>query len=115
MASMFLPSTNASVLSTYRGLLREVNRQFVVKNNNSFWRMQVIAQFRIGKGITDPSRALAKRRQAQNVLMYLKSSREYKELMERYWPVSTLTEQEKIAKTANRVGLAVPKPVEITP
>jgi hypothetical protein len=38
----------------------------------------------------------------------LKGAGEYNRLMALYWPEESLSEKEKIKKTANRVGLSVP-------
>ncbi|KAL2913786.1 hypothetical protein HK105_206665 [Polyrhizophydium stewartii] len=100
-----------SLTATYRAILREVNKQYVRRNGNQFWSAQVKAGFRKGAAATDTAEVHARRRDAENLLTYLQSNREYKELMERYWPSSSLTPQEKIERTANRVGLTAPKPI----
>lgn len=44
-----------------------------------------------------------------NVVTYLKNQRVYNELLERYNPGLTLSQEENVRKTANMVGLAVPE------
>lgn len=46
---------------------------------------------------------------AEDSLVYLRSNRQYKELMDRYWPTSDLTTQEKLKRTANTVGFSLPE------
>lgn len=41
--------------------------------------------------------------------VFLKSQRQYQELLERYNPGMTMSQQEKVKKTARRVGLDVPE------
>lgn len=43
-----------------------------------------------------------------NVVTYLKNQRTYNELLERYNPGLTMSQEDNVRKTANRVGLSVP-------
>lgn len=45
----------------------------------------------------------------QNVVTYLKNQREYTELLERYNPGLTMSQEDNVRKTANKVGLSVPE------
>lgn len=45
----------------------------------------------------------------QNVITYLKNQRVYNELLERYNPGLTMSQEDNVRKTANMVGLAVPE------
>ncbi|ODV61256.1 Fmc1p ASCRUDRAFT_75950 [Ascoidea rubescens DSM 1968] len=44
-----------------------------------------------------------------NISIFLKNQRVYEELIERYNPGITMSQEEKVQKTANRVGLQVPE------
>lgn len=44
-----------------------------------------------------------------NVVTYLRNQREYNELLERYNPGLTMSQEDNVRKTANMVGLAVPE------
>ncbi|XP_006460050.1 hypothetical protein AGABI2DRAFT_68293 [Agaricus bisporus var. bisporus H97] len=82
----------------YRSLLRELTRaQAPSKPNRT-----IVSNLR---ALLEQSRL----QDARNALLFLKSQREHQTLVERYNPLSSLTEQERIRKTANRVGLDVPK------
>ena len=45
----------------------------------------------------------------KNVGVFLKSQRTYNELIERYNPGLTMSQEDNVSKTANRVGLQVPE------
>lgn len=45
----------------------------------------------------------------ENVVMYLRNQRVYNELLERYNPGLTMSQEDNVRKTANMVGLAVPE------
>ncbi|KAI8923420.1 hypothetical protein BC831DRAFT_471174 [Entophlyctis helioformis] len=103
-------ATRAEVLSTYRGILREVTKQYVRFNGNLFWRQQVMATYRMrASKDVEPKVLRGFVTDGENLLSYLRSGREHKEMMERYWPTSGLTTSEKLTKTANKVGFAMPK------
>lgn len=48
-------------------------------------------------------------RNLQNVVTYLKNQRVYNELLERYNPGLTMSQEDNVRKTANMVGLSVPE------
>lgn len=48
----------------------------------------------------------------KNTLTFLSSQREYQELLERYNPGLTMTPDENLSRSANRVGLKLPKQKE---
>lgn len=86
----------------YRCILKQVKQQYEAKNGNKIWRTIVSNQFR-----KNPNKLDGK--DAQNILYYLQGAGEYNRLMNLYWPEESLTEKEKIKKTAARVGLSVPE------
>ncbi|SGZ53383.1 CIC11C00000002615 [Sungouiella intermedia] len=45
----------------------------------------------------------------KNVITYLRNQRVYNELLERYSPGLTMSQEDNVRKTANMVGLAVPE------
>lgn len=47
----------------------------------------------------------------QNMVEFLKASRNHKDLLKRYNPLSDQTPEERVKATARRVGLDVPKTV----
>ena len=44
----------------------------------------------------------------KNIEMFLTNQREYEELIERYNPGKKLSQDEKVKRTANKVGLEIP-------
>ncbi|KAJ3354453.1 hypothetical protein GGF32_002494 [Allomyces javanicus] len=91
-------ATTRSVASVYRGLLREVNHQITKKNGSVQWLAYVRAEFR------NPKARLV---DAENALLFLRSNRTHRELLAAYFP--TLDDQERITRTAGKVGLQLPK------
>ncbi|KAJ3110966.1 hypothetical protein HDU96_006117 [Phlyctochytrium bullatum] len=55
------------------------------------------------------SESARKLKEAKRVLQFLEFSKEHKRLAELYWPVSGLSAEEKLRRTANVVGLALPR------
>jgi hypothetical protein len=49
---------------------------------------------------------------AEDVGAFLEASRKHTELMNQYWPTSSLSPEEKLRRTANKVGLELPKQAE---
>ncbi|KAI9017526.1 hypothetical protein BC832DRAFT_521788, partial [Gaertneriomyces semiglobifer] len=97
------------ILSTFRGILREVSKQYTPRNNNRLWHNEVVSQFRAGSTLTDENAIRQKLMDAQNVLIFMRSNREHRDLMDRYWPTTGLSNEEKLTRTANTVGLSLPK------
>ncbi|KAI8140560.1 hypothetical protein BJV82DRAFT_623080 [Fennellomyces sp. T-0311] len=95
-----------TTLSIYRNLLREVNRQFT-KTNDTFVKY-LKSVYRDNKGVTDPSHINVLNRNAENTLVYLRSSRQHKELRDAYSAI-VLEQKKRIEMSANRVGLQLPK------
>ncbi|KAL3901446.1 MAG: hypothetical protein SGCHY_000596 [Lobulomycetales sp.] len=58
--------------------------------------------------ITHYSNAALAGNQAENLLCFLQATQKHSELCNLYWPMSNLTEQEKLKRTANFVGLEMP-------
>ncbi|KAF7727327.1 hypothetical protein EC973_007636 [Apophysomyces ossiformis] len=98
----------AQPLSIYRQLLREVHRQYTKVANNGLYAQELKSIYRQNKNITDPAKIAALNQDAENVLVFLRSSRQHKELRERYSAL-VLEQKKKIEMTAKRVGLELPK------
>ncbi|KAI9136342.1 hypothetical protein BKA69DRAFT_175154 [Paraphysoderma sedebokerense] len=111
----------AQIISTYRRLLREASRHSR-QTNNPMLKSFLIRSFQDGMRIQDPSQIQLRSKDAQDVLCFLEGNRLHKinilfwfilfcpllqELLESYFP--PLTEESRIQKTANRVGLQLPK------
>ncbi|KAI5893829.1 uncharacterized protein SCHCODRAFT_02700411 [Schizophyllum commune H4-8] len=83
----------------YRALLRELSKSAVNKG-------------KVPPQIRGHYRTLVTRygadEQTQNAVLFLRSQREHKALLERYNPLFNLTAEEHIKATANRVGLNMP-------
>ncbi|KAI9207319.1 uncharacterized protein BJ171DRAFT_494238 [Polychytrium aggregatum] len=97
------------VLSVYRGLLREVNKQFTRTNQNLLWKTELTLQFRLAQSLESPEEIQRRFLDAKNTLTHLHAVRTHKHMMATYWPASGLTGQEKIERTAGKVGLALPE------
>ncbi|ORZ40525.1 hypothetical protein BCR44DRAFT_1425247 [Catenaria anguillulae PL171] len=96
--------TLPAVTSLYRGLLREVNKQVTRKNNNPFWLHYLRQEFRT----PHPASSVPSRIQnAENALLFMKSNRTHRELLEFYFP--PMSEDERIKRTVARVGLQLPR------
>ncbi|KAF8231870.1 hypothetical protein L208DRAFT_1398207 [Tricholoma matsutake] len=89
----------------YRDILRELSRAAVVPRKTN----QVVASnFR---SIVEKSRKTGDPtifQDVQNALLFLRSQREHKLLLDRYNPLIDLTTEERIHATARRVGLDMP-------
>ncbi|KAJ2156619.1 hypothetical protein GGF46_005062 [Coemansia sp. RSA 552] len=92
-------------LRTYRHLLREINRQFTVVNGNRAWAAQLRQSWLAAS--QEPGAADRSTLEAQNALTYLANNRKYKELLAEFG--SRMSEEDRIEKTARRVGLEAPK------
>ncbi|KAF9452495.1 hypothetical protein P691DRAFT_660770 [Macrolepiota fuliginosa MF-IS2] len=109
----------------YRGLLREIRKavtQAPVKPNQT-----IVSSFRALLEQSRQTHDANAFQDVKNALLFLKSQREHQArysvapflcysltlfsqiLVERYNPTTGLTEKERIRKTANRVGLDIPK------
>ncbi|KAI8803982.1 hypothetical protein BJ742DRAFT_469801 [Cladochytrium replicatum] len=93
--------------SVLRCILREVNTQITKRNGNPVFRNAVLRLHRVP--VSSPQEGQQRLKDAQDFLTYLKSSREHEELMQKYWPTTGLTSEEKLQRTVNRVGLTMPK------
>ncbi|TPX71091.1 hypothetical protein SpCBS45565_g01300 [Spizellomyces sp. 'palustris'] len=101
--------TRSDILSTYRGILREVSKQYTHRNKNRVWHNEVVARFRAGATLSDPVTIEESVKDARNILTFMRSNREHRNLVERYWPATGLSNEEKLTRTANTVGLSLPK------
>ncbi|KAI8613923.1 hypothetical protein BC830DRAFT_1051003, partial [Chytriomyces sp. MP71] len=105
-----IDTSRAAVLSTYRSILRQINQQYTVRNDNRLWYFAAVSEYRQNKNASIEA-AQGHQLNAQDFLAYLHSKQEHRRLMEEYWPASTLTPTEKIHRTANVVGLSMPRPL----
>lgn len=80
-------------------LAKEIQNQLVMKNQNSFW-------------LTELSKYERNPQDALNLLTYFESNRKHHEMMNLYFPASSLSPEEKIKRTANKVGFNLPKIAE---
>ncbi|KAI8911645.1 hypothetical protein EDD86DRAFT_188647 [Gorgonomyces haynaldii] len=85
-------------MTLYRSISKLI-RPLSQKNGNMVWQQHLEARFRVGGKQSD---ALA-------LYSFLEANKNHKEMMERYWPTSGLSNEEKLQKTAERVGLQLPK------
>ena len=84
----------------YRSILSQIVKQYESKNCNLIWRSTCKNKFQNPQGLQPID--------AENILMYLQGAGEYNRLMALYWPQDLISEQEKIRKSAARVGLEMP-------
>ncbi|KAJ3106600.1 hypothetical protein HDU97_005965 [Phlyctochytrium planicorne] len=108
MLSKALP-TRFEILTTFRGILRHVNKQ----NGSRTWHDEVISNYKAAKSLSQESIIIRKQAEAKGLLDFLTASSEHKRLMNLYWPVSGLSAEEKLKRTANVVGLNLPKPLDL--
>ncbi|KAI9093016.1 hypothetical protein DFS34DRAFT_631287 [Phlyctochytrium arcticum] len=99
----------SEVLGLYRGILREIGKQFTIRNGNRVWHTEAVRKFRNGAQLTHPNQIQESLMDARNILHFLQSNRTHRELIERYWPSHNLTGDERLTRTANTVGLQLPK------
>ncbi|EOR00704.1 hypothetical protein E3P92_04007 [Wallemia ichthyophaga] len=84
----------------YRNLLREFSRSTPPGERNG----QIFAHLR-----TLFASASHSKEDMESMVDFLRASRQHKELLKRYNPLSDQTPQERVEATARRVGLAVPQ------
>lgn len=84
--------------SSYRQLLK-LTKALTLKNNNPLWV----------NAVTDPSQPPLKQPDLNALVSYLDACNNHKKMMELYWPVSDLTSEQKLTRTANTVGFALPE------
>ncbi|TPX60003.1 hypothetical protein PhCBS80983_g02058 [Powellomyces hirtus] len=102
-------NVKTEILGLYRGILREVSRQYTARNQNRMWHDEIVAGFKSGVQLSNPAQIQIRLTRARNLHAFLRSNRTHRELVERYWPISSMTEEEKLSRTANTVGLSLPK------
>ncbi|KAJ3064419.1 hypothetical protein HDU98_012172 [Podochytrium sp. JEL0797] len=114
-----IDTTKPSILSTFRTILRQINKQYTIRNQNTIWKQTAISQYRQHQHLA-PSPSLSStaaslspvhqlQLNALDLVAFLQSKAEHKRLVEEYWPASQLTETEKLSRTAGMVGLSMPK------
>ncbi|TIA84946.1 hypothetical protein E3P99_04104 [Wallemia hederae] len=84
----------------YRNLLREFSKSTPTGERN----VQILSHLRTL--FTSMSHS---KEDMESIVDFLRASRQHKELVKRYNPLSDQTPQERVEATARRVGLAVPK------
>lgn len=100
-----LPEMSAA--TQYRHILREI---YKASRSPRATRNPVIANgFRkIFEALKSEEQASSFRTDMENAIVFMRSQRIHKELLERYNPLFDLTEEERIKATARRVGLDMP-------
>ncbi|RKP01326.1 hypothetical protein CXG81DRAFT_25985 [Caulochytrium protostelioides] len=101
MAAPAAPSP-AELRATLRQILRIVNREYTARNANRLWSRGVTDLFRAAPGLATHPHG------ARNLLAFLHGHNEHRRLFELYWPNSLLSNEEKLRRTVNTVGLAMP-------
>jgi hypothetical protein len=65
------------------------------RNSNRLWELNFISRY--------SSPEIGKPKDIEALISYFSASQAHKEMIQRYWPVSEMTPEEKIKKTANTV------------
>ncbi|KAI9067622.1 hypothetical protein FKP32DRAFT_1563474 [Trametes sanguinea] len=97
----------AQCRAAYRSILREVNK------------VSIYPRAKRPKTVASHVRAVVEKRRdgndseqffhdMRNVVTFMRSQRTYRELLERYNPLLGLSTEERVKKTAHRVGLDMP-------
>ncbi|KAI1792856.1 hypothetical protein LXA43DRAFT_972208 [Ganoderma leucocontextum] len=94
-------------VSAYRAIVREVNRASATARAT---RPKVVSQHvrAIFENHREDGDVNKFYHDMHNAAMFMHSQRIHKELMERYNPLHGLSTEERVKKTANRVGLDMP-------
>ncbi|KAJ3217675.1 hypothetical protein HDU67_007498 [Dinochytrium kinnereticum] len=134
--AIFTQPSRAEILSTFRSLLREVNSQvshplcatrpvvsassssasptkFTAKNGSKVWHAELVSTYKAARTISDKAIIIRRQAEANGLLSFLQASKEHRRLMNLYWPVSGMSNDEKLKRTANVVGLSLPKAVDM--
>jgi Complex1_LYR-like len=93
--------------NTYRTLLKLI-KPITARNNNTVWESYLKSQYAV---LDSPSSSLdLKTRQsdAEALVSYMSACQTHKEMIERYWPTSDMSGEEKLRQTANTVGFSLP-------
>ncbi|KAI9352282.1 hypothetical protein DFJ73DRAFT_830443 [Zopfochytrium polystomum] len=112
-AAVAAAPSRASTLATFRALLREVTLQFTSRNGNPTWRNRLVTTYRsaLSEQRSHPSRVARQARDAEDLVIFLRATREHRRLVELYWPNAGLSQSEKTRRTAAVVGLNMPPPL----
>ncbi|KAF8076322.1 hypothetical protein FPV67DRAFT_1664603 [Lyophyllum atratum] len=89
----------------YRGILRELRKSAVAPRKAN---QTIVTNYRSIAAQYQKSGDLRILQDMKNALLFLRSQREHKLLIERYNPLFDLTAKERITATARRVGLNMP-------
>ncbi|KAJ1920619.1 hypothetical protein H4219_001177 [Mycoemilia scoparia] len=101
--------SSAEAIRLYRNLYRQINNQFTSVNGNLMWKNQLQSAFRAASAKTEAERASALR-DARDTLNFLTSTKKYQDLYSEFNP--KMSDEDRIKRSANRVGLGLPKTVE---
>ncbi|KAI2628246.1 hypothetical protein GGS21DRAFT_249248 [Xylaria nigripes] len=97
-------SQPAQLRSLYRSLLRELPPRPLSSASSRSPLHQTLRE-KFANETSDPSSTS----HAAQLLQYLKSQRQYTELLERYNPGMNMDQEERIRLSARRVGMNLPK------
>lgn len=95
------------MLSTYRQLLREIRQQYTKVAKHNTFEQELKTTFREHRQVADQTRLAELKENAENTLLFLRSTRQHKELLARYNP-ALMEQSKRIKLSANRVGLNLP-------
>ncbi|ORY52008.1 hypothetical protein BCR33DRAFT_655764 [Rhizoclosmatium globosum] len=104
-----IDTSKPALISTFRRILRQINKQYTVRNDNTYWKQGAITQYRSNKVISPETSVSLLQLNALDFLAFMEAKSEHKRLVEEYWPASQLTESEKLSRTAGMVGLSMPR------
>ncbi|KAK7049581.1 hypothetical protein VNI00_005612 [Paramarasmius palmivorus] len=93
----------SSPAQAYRSILRELRKASVQNGKIS---RSLSSNFR---ALASQANSESKVQELQDCLLFLRSQRQYNELLERYNPTIEYTSEERVEATARRVGLNMPK------
>ncbi|KAK9380041.1 uncharacterized protein V2V93DRAFT_371511 [Kockiozyma suomiensis] len=108
------PPTSKSTSATRRGWSQaDETKSEALDELHEKLRSVMRQQFRsLEKEKAEQGKLSQKARDANEILVYLRSQRTYKTLLDKYNPTATLEDHERIRLTARRVGLELPKDIE---
>ncbi|KAF8913844.1 YwlC protein [Gymnopilus junonius] len=89
----------------YRRLLRELRQSLNLERKVN---REIMARFRSIAETVGKEGQVNARQDIENAVLFFRSQREHKQLLERYNPLFDLTAEERIKATARRVGLDMP-------
>lgn len=105
-----MATSPAHIRSLYRSLLRELPARPLLASPRSSLHAHLRASFASTNSNSESASASAShgRAEAEQVIAYLRSQRQYATLVERYNPGMDMEEEERVRLTARRVGMNLP-------